>query len=107
MIIFGWGHNKLKEYGPVVKRLDQHCNNEVWFNLVSNVTWGTLYFIPVIPYAKKSFLVCPICTNGYELTEEQFNLLKPMAILNQQFIDQKITEAEYEKQRLLLEKKET
>jgi hypothetical protein len=38
---------------------------------VSTRTWFTLFFIPVLPYDNSHFLVCPICSNGRQLTKAQ------------------------------------
>jgi len=38
---------------------------------VSTRSWFTLFFIPVLPYENSHFLVCPICSNGRQLTNAQ------------------------------------
>ena len=96
MIIFGWGHQKIKDYGPTIKRRCDHCNNEDYWNLTSISTWFTLFFIPVFPYSVKRFLTCPVCTYGFRLEGEQFAKIKPLAESNKLLIEGKITEQEYQ-----------
>jgi hypothetical protein len=39
------------------------------FNRYFTVTkWFRLYFVPLIPYETKHFLVCPVCTRAEELS---------------------------------------
>jgi len=96
MIIFGWGHQKAKDYGPTIKRRCDHCNNESFFNLISISTWFTLFFIPVFPYSAQRFLNCPICAYGLQLEDKQFNEIKPLAESNKLLINGEITEKEYQ-----------
>jgi hypothetical protein len=95
MIIFGWGHQTIKHFGPTFKNHCSHCNNEEYWTLTRYTTWFTLFFIPVIPYSATYFLSCPICQHGITLDNEQIEQIKPIAEVNQLLIDKKITEAEY------------
>ena len=95
MIIFGWGHQTTKNFGPTFKNHCSHCNNEEYWVLTRFMTWFTLFFIPVFPYSIKYFLSCPICQYGLTLDGEQIEKIKPIAEANQLLIDWKITEAEY------------
>jgi len=96
MIIFGWGHQTTKNFGPTFKNHCGHCNNDEYFALNRIMTWFTLFFIPVIPYSIKYFLSCPICQYGLVLNDEQIGKIKPVAEANQSLIDGKITEQEYQ-----------
>jgi zinc-ribbon family len=95
MIIFGWGHQTAKNFGPTFKNHCSHCNNEEYWVLTRIMTWFTLFFIPVFPYSIKYFLSCPICQYGVTLDTKQSEQIKPIAEANQLLIDGKITEAEY------------
>lgn len=95
MIIFGWGHQTTKIFGPTFKNYCNHCNNEEYWVLARFMTWFTLFFIPVFPYSIKYFLSCPICQCGLTLDGEQIKKIKPIAEANQLLIDGEITEAEY------------
>ena len=96
MIIFGWGHQTTKNFGPTFKNRCGHCNNDEYFVLNRIMTWFTLFFIPVIPYSTKYFLSCPICQYGLALNDEQIGKIKPVAEANQALINGEITEQEYQ-----------
>lgn len=95
IFLFGWGHRTIKELGPALKNGCNNCKNEAYWNLKQVTTWFTLFFIPVIPYSTKRFLLCPICTYGFELDNEQFKRFKPLAESNKLLVDGKITQDEY------------
>lgn len=95
MIIFGWGHQTIKNIGPTVKNLCSHCNNEEYWILTRFMNWFTLFFVPVFPYSIKFFLSCPICQYGLNLEGGQVSTLKPLAEANRLLIEGEITESEY------------
>lgn len=95
MIIFGWGHQTTKNFGPTFKNHCSHCNNDEYWVLTRIMTWFTLFFIPVFPYSIKYFLSCPICQYGLTLDSKQTDEIKPIAVANQLLIDGKISESEY------------
>lgn len=103
MIIFGWGHQMIKNFGPTFRQHCNHCNNDEYWVLTRIMTWFTLFFIPVFPYSIKYFLSCPVCQYGLTLDSEQTEKIKPIAETNQLLIDGKITEAEYKTQMNQLE----
>lgn len=98
MLIFGWGRQTIKSFGPTFRQPCSHCNNDEYWVLTRIMTWFTLFFIPVFPYSIKYFLSCPICQYGLTLDNEQTEKIKPLAQANQLLIDGKITEAEYKTQ---------
>lgn len=95
MIIFGWGFQTIKNFGPVFKNLCSHCHNEDYWVLTRIMTWFTLFFIPIFPYEIKHHLTCPICKYGVTLSGEQVAQMKPIAEVNQLLVDGKITSDEY------------
>ncbi len=95
MIIFGWGFQTLKDFGPAFKNLCSHCNNEQYWVLTRIITWFTIFFIPIIPYEIKYHLSCPICKYGLVLNQKQINEIKPLAEVNQLIVDGKISQEEY------------
>lgn len=103
MIIFGWGHQMIKNFGPTFRQHCSHCNNDEYWVLMRTMTWFTLFFIPVFPYLKKYFLTCPVCEYGFILDSEQTEKIKPLAEANQLLVDGKITEMEYKVQMNQLE----
>ena len=102
--IFGWGHQITKNYGVTFKNHCSSCNNEEYWQLLRITTWFTLFFIPVIPYERKYFLMCPVCEKGVYLDSDKFEELKNLAEANSDLIDKKITVEEYN-QRLVGPKK--
>lgn len=96
MIIFGWGFQTIKNFGPTFKNLCGHCNNEEYWVLTRVMTWFTLFFIPIFPYQIKYHLTCPICQYGLKLESEQINKMRPLAEANQLLIDGKINDDEYQ-----------
>jgi len=103
MILFGWGHQMRKDFGPVFQNHCAHCNNDEYWTLHRISVWFTLFFIPVFPYEWKYVLLCPICTYGIELDSNQINQLKPIAANNSALIKGKISEKEYGERTRLLE----
>ena len=95
MIIFGWGFQTIKNFGPAFRRLCDHCHNEEYWILTRIMTWFTLFFIPIFPYEVKYRLACPICKYGMVLNGDQTAKIKPITIANQLLIDGKITQEEY------------
>lgn len=95
MIIFGWGHQTIKNIGLTFKNHCSHCNNEDYWVLTKYMTWFTLFFIPVIPYSSRYFLSCPVCQYGITLDNNQLEQVKPIAEANQLLIDGRVTEIEY------------
>jgi len=65
--IFGWGHQKVEDLGPVAERLCPNCNNSRPWSLLKTSEWITLFFIPVIPTSRKTLTLCPVCGYGQEL----------------------------------------
>jgi len=96
MIIFGWGHQTIKNFGPAFKQLCSHCNNEEYWVLTRTMTWFTLFFIPIFPYSIKYFLSCPVCQYGLTLDSGQTEQIRPIAEANQLLLDGKITKDEYQ-----------
>lgn len=95
MIIFGWGHASIKNYGPTYKIPCKNCGNENHWYLSRTMTWFTLFFIPIFPYNIKYFLYCPVCQNGINVEGEQVKELRPLAEANQLLVDGSISEIEY------------
>jgi zinc-ribbon family len=67
VIIWGWGGGKPKDLGPAVPLQCARCGREGFARYLTVTKWFRLYFIPVIPYETKHFLVCPVCTAATEL----------------------------------------
>lgn len=102
MIIFGWGHQTIKQIGIAFKQLCGHCHNEDYWVLTRIMTWFTLFFIPIFPYSIKYFLSCPVCKYGLTLDQRQIDEIKPLAEINQSLVNGEITQEEYQSRILKL-----
>jgi len=69
MIIGGWG-KKSKKIADAGLLKCKNCNNTAAFEVRELANTASLYFIPVAKWNKKTYLVCPICEAGYELSED-------------------------------------
>lgn len=47
------------------------CGNVRHWPVTQYTSWLSLFFVPVIPYRKKYYEMCPICRAGRELSAEQ------------------------------------
>ena len=95
MIIFGWGHQTIKNYGATFKQKCPNCNNEGYWQLLKSTIWFTLFFIPVIPYSQKYMLLCPVCEKGIKVDFDKIYELKNLAEANTELINKRITVEEY------------
>lgn len=77
-IIFGWNYQTSKNHGPTLPMKCPHCGNEVFLHLLHERRWFTLFFIPVIPYSSRHFLLCDICSHGYELESDKVEEAKQL-----------------------------
>ena len=94
-IIFGWGRQKVKDFGPIHRHDCSNCGNTAFWNLYVVTTYFSLFFIPVIPYSVKRYLNCPICGNHIEIAKEQFEYYKNLALINAAYNESRITKEEY------------
>jgi hypothetical protein len=67
IVFFGWGGGKPKDLGAAIPTRCLRCNNSVTYRYYSVTKWFRLYFIPLIPYDTKYFLVCPTCMASKQL----------------------------------------
>ena len=93
--IFGWGHRTNNDRGPTMPANCPNCHNDSWFHFFTYRTWFTLFFIPVIPYESKSFLLCPVCSSGLELNGEPIDAALRLNEAAQAFHNNEIGEMEF------------
>jgi hypothetical protein len=67
VVIFGWGGGKITDRGEVWPGVCPVCHNNVMFRYATIHKSFRLYFIPLVPYGRKHYLVCPICSKGSQL----------------------------------------
>ena len=95
MIIFGWGRRTNTNFGPTVPLKCAHCNNNSYWQLHRTRTWFTLFFVPVIPYENKHYLICEICSRGVILPGANVDKAKELAGHTARFINKEMTQEEY------------
>ena len=95
MIIFGWGYETRREYGPTLPIKCPNCNNDVFWHLLHSRIWFTLFFIPVIPYQSRYYLLCEICSQGIELKDSKIDEIKQVNQATVSFLNQEITQEKY------------
>lgn len=77
-IIFGWGNAKQKDLGATYPVECGRCGNEVFYHLIKFWKRFSLFFIPLIPYGRKYFLSCPICSSSIELDRDAKSIAKEL-----------------------------
>ncbi len=68
-ILFGWG-KKGKQIGYIGIDKCPNCKNYAHFNLYEYANNFRLYFIPILKWNKKIYLVCSRCEAAWELDDE-------------------------------------
>ncbi len=94
-ILFGWGKTTTKNLGPVFENLCTNCNRKEYWSLVRVRVWFTLFFIPVIPYGIKHFLLCPVCEYGIKLDRQKYDELRPIAEANDALVNGRNNQTQY------------
>ncbi len=69
--IFGWNRATEHEHGNIFPIKCRNCHNTERWKLYQRKLWFELFFIPIIPYQSKYFLLCPICSRGVNITGEE------------------------------------
>jgi hypothetical protein len=90
--LFGWGHQTTKDYGPAVPMTCPNCRNNAYWHLLHIRVWFTLFFVPVIPYESKHYLLCEICSRGMELNGEQITKAKELSAATAAYLNKAMTE---------------
>lgn len=75
-IIWGFGKTTMKRYGEMLPKDCFRCYNKTERELVKVTTWFTLFFIPLIPYRREYYLVCPVCQAADQLSKQEFVAVK-------------------------------
>src|SRR5204863_10091566 len=77
-LIFGWGGGNFKDKGEAVYMTCPRCNNDVFYRLTNAKKWFRLYFVPVVPYSSKWFLICPICSHGRAVPHAEVEITRQL-----------------------------
>lgn len=57
--------------------------------------WFTLFFLPVLPYESKHYLLCEICSRGIELDAQQVSKAKELNAATSAYLNKAMTEESY------------
>jgi hypothetical protein len=71
VVIFGFGPGKQEDLGEAVQVVCPNCHNQVMLHHVRSKKTVRLYFVPVVPYGTDDYLVCPVCSQGMQLSQAQ------------------------------------
>lgn len=93
--LFGWGRQSRKNYGPTLPLKCPNCHNDVFLHLLHSRTWFSLFFVPVLPYDSEYWLLCNICSRGFQLHGHQVSLAKQMNQATISFLNGGISKEQY------------
>ena len=82
IVIFGFGKTTKRKFGSLNDKKCKFCQDGNEYELLRIITWFTLFFIPIIPYRFKYYLVCSNCERGFEITKDQFNSIKETELVS-------------------------
>lgn len=94
MIVWGWG-GRTKDRGPVAPWRCATCDNVVIYRWVHTNKTFKLYWIPVVPYDSKEYLVCPRCLSAIEVPRENLPALQLMIQVSDALASGAISEEDY------------
>lgn len=97
LILFGMD-NKENVVGPLPEQDCPNCRNTEHWTLFKVVKYGTLFFVPVIPFGTDYLKTCPICKETVSLSKDEFEYWTPLAKLNQAAVDGKISREQFEEE---------
>lgn len=95
MVIFGFGPGKQEDLGEVAPSVCPNCHNQVFFHHVRSKKRFSLYFVPVVPYGTDDYLVCPICSRGLQISNQQLPHVRSMSSAAASFRTGRLGEAQY------------
>lgn len=95
MIIWGWGRQTVKDYGPAVPFNCPNCGNFSFWRFSRRLTWFSLFFIPVIPYGWKHYLLCEVCSRGTQVSGAELKRVEELAPSTAKFLAKTLSEPEY------------
>lgn len=70
VLIAGWG-DKGRVIGKSAELSCDRCNNVNPFNVVEQSRRVSAFFVPIIKWNYRYYLLCPICSYGAQLPDKQ------------------------------------
>lgn len=49
-----------------------NCHNTLRWTLIKEVSWISLFFVPIIPLRTRYYAQCPICSATHSISKESF-----------------------------------
>jgi zinc-ribbon family len=95
VVIFGFGPGKQEDLGEAVQVVCPNCHNQVMLHHVRSKKTVRLYFVPVVPYGTDDYLVCPICSQGMQLSQAQVPHVASVKRATAAFCAGRLSEADY------------
>jgi hypothetical protein len=95
VVIFGWGASKGEDLGEVAPCICPNCHNQVFLRHVRSKKSVRLYFVPVVPYGTDDYLVCPICSQGLQISRPQLSDVRSMTSATAAFRTRRLAEPQY------------
>jgi hypothetical protein len=95
VVIFGFGPGSPEDLGAVAPTVCPNCHNQVFMHHVRSKKSVRLYFVPVVPYGTNDYLVCPICSQGLQVSSVQLRHVRSMASATAAFRSGRVTQAQY------------
>lgn len=95
MLIFGFGAGKPEDLGEVAPAVCPNCHNHVFLHRVRSKKSVRLYFVPVVPYGTNEYLLCPVCTQGLQLSAEQQTAVQSMTNATKSYRSRRLAEPQY------------
>lgn len=95
MIFIGGISNKIRELGPGELKSCKNCSKEKYHVIKESCDRLSLFFIPIVPFNKKLFSICPDCSYTENIDAKNSNYYRDLVRLNQMFLNNLIEEKEY------------
>jgi uncharacterized protein YbaR (Trm112 family) len=98
VVIFGFGPGSQEDQGEVAPCVCPNCHNQVFLHYVRSKKSVRLYFVPVVPYGTDSYLVCPVCSRGLQVSDAQLRHVRSMSSATASFRAGRLSQARYRAQ---------
>jgi uncharacterized protein YbaR (Trm112 family) len=95
VVIFGFGPGSPEDQGEVAPCVCPNCHNQVFLHHVRSKKSVRLYFVPVVPYGTKDYLVCPVCSRGLQVSDAQLRHVRSMSGATASFRVGRLSQARY------------
>lgn len=98
MIVFGWGGATPRDHGPTFPWTCPNCHHDGFVHYFTSTKYFRLYWIPVFPYNRRHLLLCPSCTQGFELTPTQAQQARTLSLTCAAFLKDEVGDEAYSRE---------